>query len=345
MMNNAWKEFIAQHEPKLAQDPANNVTNNPPLGGSNWLTHLASRAVLKVSGSDAEEFLHGQFCNDLKQLDGNQWQLSGYSSPKGRLLAVFRIAKHKDDYYLEMPADIIESFQKRLQMFVMRSAVKLENLSADVVVCGFVGNNLAAPLKNVGVELSEEVYGFSASDTNDVLVLREYGDVPRFIIIAQVEKMIELCKGLDGSVERTTENSWALSQIEQGQPDVADASKEQFVAQMMNLHVLGAVNFKKGCYPGQEVVARLQYLGKLKRRMYRFACVSQALPPVGSEITFEGEADAVGKVVSAAFASPDSIELLAVMKVASVEDQKTLTLSSGEALTLLELPYAFAEKN
>lgn len=343
-MNNAWKEFIAEHESELVQREASGVTSNLVADGSSWVAQLGSRAILKVSGSDATEFLHGQFSNDLKQLTGNQWQLSSYSSPKGRLLAVFRIAKHKDNYYLEMPSNIIDSFQKRLQMFVMRSAVTLENLTDEFVICALVGD-VVDQLKSVGVDSVADEYAFACSSEDDVLVLREYGAIPRYVIIAQAEKMITLWKSFGDAVTRLTENSWSLSQIEHGQPDVFDSTKEQFVAQMMNLHVLGAVNFKKGCYPGQEVVARLQYLGKLKRRMYRFSCESQALPVAGSEVTLEGATDAAGKVVSSAFVSDASIELLAVMKVASVDSQNTLALSSGEPLQLLELPYTFPEES
>lgn len=347
MMNDiAWKEYLAEHEPKLAESVSTSFDDNAATADASWLTQLASRAVLKVSGSDASAFLHGQFSNDLKQLNGSQWQLSSYSTPKGRLLAVFRVAKSHDDYYLEMPADIIDAFQKRLQMFVMRSAVTLENLSNNLVICGLVGTDVSDQLKIAGIETPVEVYGFSSTETQDVLVMREYGeDIPRYVILAQPQKMIELWQALDDSVWRTTENTWALSQIETGQPDVFEPTQEQFVAQMMNLQILGAVNFKKGCYPGQEIVARLQYLGKLKRRMYRFSAQSKTLPLAGSEVSLEGDANASGKVVSAAFTSASAIELLAVMKVASVESHDVLILATGERLELLKLPYDFAEES
>lgn len=344
MMNDiAWKDFFAEHETKLAESESTRFDDNTLTNESSWLSHLASRAVLKVCGEDASTFLHGQFSNDLKQLNSKQWQLSSYSTPKGRLLAVFRIAKLNDDYYLEMPADIIEAFQKRLQMFIMRSAVTLENLSHNLVICGLAGTDLKAPLKAMGIETPDEVYGFASTVAQDVLLMREYGTTPRYVVLAKPQRMIELWQKLDDSVLQTTENTWSLSQIQQGQPDVFESTREQFVAQMMNLHVLGAVNFKKGCYPGQEVVARLQYLGKLKRRMYRFSAKSQTLPLAGSEVIQEEGADASGKVVSAAFSSADTIELLAVMKVASIESGDTLTLASGESLALRNLPYSFAE--
>ena len=345
MMNNAWKEFLAEDEAMLTETGVGNIDDRPEISTSNWLAPLVSRAVIKISGEDALEFLHGQFSNDLKSLESGHWQLSSYSTPKGRLLAVFRITKLDDHFYIEVSADVVESFQKRLTMFVMRSKVTLENVSAEMLVCGLVGAGSAAVLEGVGITVPAEGHGLSASQANDVLVMRELGSLQRFVILASPAKMNELWQAADTSVLRTIENTWVLSQVENGQPDVFEASREQFVAQMMNLHVLEAVNFKKGCYPGQEVVARLQYLGKLKRRMYRFAADCETLPTPGSEVFVEGEEGAAGKVAIAAFSSSKSIELLAVMKVASVESEADLSLASGETLRLLELPYAFAEES
>ncbi len=344
MMNNAWKEIIAEHTPTLAESDSSGVDKSTELNGSSWLAPLSSRGVLKISGADALEFLHGQFSNDLKQLNTGQWQLSSYSTPKGRLLAVFRIAKVGEDFYIEMPESTKEAFQKRLTMFVMRSKVTIDNLSEELLISAIVGPDSPKVMHTLGINAPSNPYEASVSESHDVLVLRECGDTQRYVILATSSKTTEMWQTADSSLLRTAENTWALSQIANGQPDVFDETKEQFVAQMMNLQVIGAVNFKKGCYPGQEVIARLHYLGKLKRRMYRFSATGQTLPVSGSEIVLVGETEAAGKVASAAFSTEGKIELLAVMKVASVESDDVLQLASGETLEILELPYAFAEE-
>ena len=307
------------------------------------LTHLA---LLRASGADTADFLQGQTSNDVRHVDAEHHQLSSYCTPKGRMLALFTLFMRDDDYYLQLPQELLEAVQKRLTMFVMRSAVKLESMGDTLPSFGLSGPQADALLSKALGDCPGEA-GESLT-IDGITVLRRPGTLPRFICHGETEKVIALWQSLAADVQPAGADPWDLLEIRAGIPNISSASVEAFVPQMVNLQLVDGVNFKKGCYPGQEVVARMQYLGKLKRRMYRVHADSTPPPVTGTALFSPDSASAqgAGKVVRAAPSPDGGSELLVVAEVSHAE-QQTLFLQdeNGPQLTLLELPYPFEQND
>jgi hypothetical protein len=197
---------------------------------------LLNRAILRITGTDAESFLQAQLSNDINLLSDDSIQLSAFCQHQGKIIALFWLMRSKGSYLLSFPADLLETVITRLQMFVIMSDVLIENISDQVLQIGFINEN------------HSEAYSI-----NDNLSL---------LIQANQEKNIELTSHYD---------QWTKACIDSKIPEVFSNTSEMLVPQMLNLDIneIG-VNFSKGCYPGQEVVARLHYLGEAKRRLFSF---------------------------------------------------------------------------
>ncbi len=341
-MNTDWLQFLEQQGARIEAgdivDFGDANAEREAVDGD-LLMPLSRYGLIQASGSDTAEFLQGQFGNDVRKVDAGHHQLNSYSSPKGRMLALFRLSARDEGYLLRLPTDTLEAALKRLSMFVLRSQVVLSEAS-ELVGLGLSGPN-AAKLLDAACGGVPKAAG-EARQNGELSLLRVPGDQPRFEVYGPVEAMRELWNRLAESARPAGAPLWALLEIRAGLPTLYAANAEAFVAQMLNMQLIDGVNFKKGCYPGQEVVARMQYLGKLKRRMYR-ARVDAACPAAGDELFSPESASGqgAGRVVDAA-PNADGCELLLVAEVA-VAEGGTLRLDSNEGtpLQLLELPYPF----
>jgi len=301
------------------------------LAGSACLVPLPELGVIAVSGEDAGKFLQGQLTNDVLALaDG--FSLNGYCSAKGRLLASFHQWRDADTIYLQLPTELLPAILKRLSMFVLRAKVKLVDDSARWRAWGLLGQGAAAAL--VGADLPVPASAWAVSSDSGVRIVRLPGapeTTDRFLLVGG-----ELPAGL-ASVKGVEPGVWWWSEIASAVPTVWAATQEKFVPQMINFEVLGGVNFKKGCYPGQEIVARSQYLGKLRRRM-AVAHVDDAAVGAGADVFAQGQA--VGTVVMVAAAPGGGFDLLFESPVdAQAAGGLSLGAADGPALTLRALPY------
>ena len=246
---------------------------------------LSRYGLLSVTGADARAFLHAQLTNDIEHLAADRWALAGWCSAKGRLLASFLVIPAPDGFLLQLARDLAAPVAKRLSMFVLRSKVKIADLSDAWAQFGVWD-----------AEVSGEV-----SWRGNIATVR-VGE-RRFL---QIGPTAELTEPVPGAIE-ADEVQWTLQEIRAGRPLITSATQDQFVPQMVNFETLGAVDFQKGCYPGQEIVARAQYRGQVKRRMiHTRAPVGVSLQP-GQD--FNG-----GTVVDAAPAEGGA-EVLAVMPI------------------------------
>jgi folate-binding protein YgfZ len=211
------------------------------------LAELRQYGALEVHGADARAFLHGQLTNDVQNLAEDRARYAGWCSPKGRLLASVLIVPWKDGYLLQLARDIAPAVAKRLSMFILRAKVKVEDASDRWVQFGAWGD---IPGEHLGVTRCE----------SEICVLV---DEHRYLMFTPASERTRLA-ALGSSVD---ENEWTLEEIRAGRPLITQATQDQFVPQMVNFERLGAVDFQKGCYPGQEIVARAQYRGQVKRRM------------------------------------------------------------------------------
>ena len=224
------------------------------------LSQLTQFALITASGADAIGFLQSQLTNDIKLLAENHACLAGYCTPKGRLLATMLLWKINDTITIEVPKELRENLQKRLQMYVMRAKVKLEHISDSYTVFGIVGESALEKLAAWFPTIPASPYELVCNTSGTLLRVTDVDGVARYQCVVSNEIAQQIAPLAN------TGSNWALTEIHAGIPQVTVATLEKFVPQMINYELIGGVNFKKGCYPGQEIVARTHYLGKQKRR-------------------------------------------------------------------------------
>ncbi|GAC1625311.1 MAG: folate-binding protein YgfZ [Nevskia sp.] len=232
---------------------------------------LADRAVIRARGAEVDAFLQGQLSNDVRELSLGRAQLTSYSTPKGRVLAVFTMIRRADAVWLETQADIATAICKRLRMFVLRSKLVLDEAGSEVAGLGLSGPNAAAILAGAGLPVPEILWGCAEAGAL-VIVKRPGAGHPRYTVHGPAAALAPLWADLAAKVRPVGSAAWRLLDILAGLPAIHADTGEQHVAQMLNLDQLEGISFAKGCYPGQEIVARLHYLGSLKRRMFAAYC-------------------------------------------------------------------------
>lgn len=309
-------------------------------GQQNILTALSHLGILEISGEDAVTFLQGQVTNDVKQLNGHTSQYAGYCTPKGRLLALFLAFAHADHLHLQMPAELIEPIMKRLKMYVMRSKVSIIDKSADIVCLGLAGPSADKLLQNL---LGACPSGAHALMTLEKATLLRVPDaLPRFLIFTNTTHAENVWQTLANDAVKVGKSVWDYLEIQSGIPEVVTATQEAFVPQMLNLDALNGINFKKGCYTGQEIVARTHYLGKIKRRTLLAHLESNASPQAGDSLQLEGSEEAIGQIVRVAPAPQGGFDVLTEIRLECLEDSNTKVVWQNQALMFRTLPYALA---
>lgn len=284
--------------------------------------------VATVAGVDRIEFLQGQLTQDLERANAGHSPLAGWASAKGRLLAVGPVIAWQDGIHLVLPDEIADSVANRLRMFVLRAKAEV-----SLGQYGVLGLSTAdgSPIKVANASLADE---FGATiDCTGYCIARHNADKSRAWLIAPVQSIDEMRVPANDS----SANSWSLADIRAGYPVIGPLTSEAFVPQMVNLDLLDAISFTKGCYVGQEIVARTQNLGRIKRRMYRFSVAAEAIPEPGQRL--HAESGATGKVVASAAAGKKA-ELLAVVPIAEAPNAWFTDDSGRTKLELETLPYA-----
>lgn len=346
-MNSEWLGFLEQHGAQIGEtgvtDFGDTTSELNAAANGTTLCDLSHEGLIRVQGEESQTFLQGQLTNDIRNVDENTHQLSGYCSPKGRLLALFRLFMRQDEYYLQLPRPLLDNTLKRLRMFVLRSKVTIDDVSDELVCFALSG---ASAEKILGVQLAELPVGdFDAITTNGITALRLSGPTPRFILCGENSAMQPLWKTLhDAGATPAGNAAWHWLQIQAGEPTVVTETVEAFVPQMLNLQLINGVSFKKGCYTGQEVVARMQYLGKLKRRMYLAHSDTNQAPHNGDELfsPTSSSGQGAGRIVTVAPAPQGGYDMLTVLESSGVEsDDFYLDETQQIALTIQPPPYGF----
>jgi folate-binding protein YgfZ len=326
-MSNEWVEILKSYEIEpFDADAATMAQVEKTSQETPQIVDLSGFSIVEVTGDDAQAFLQGQFCNDLKQVSSTHAQITGYCTPKGRLLALPTIVGIDSGFRLLVPQSVKEAFIKRLSMFVMRSKVSIREMS-EMRCVGVIAADDGTGGIIQSLFGSVPVAPFDVSTSPNVQIIRWHDDHARrqrarFLVIADNETIKSLWNG-QTEVVRSGHGAWRLADISAGVPSVTGGVVEAFVPQMMNLQLIDGLSFTKGCYPGQEIVARMQYLGKLKRHMRFFQLPLQATPvstsPVaGSKLSCGSDQEA-GVVVDAAQLGDDAIFMLAIVKVSANE--------------------------
>lgn len=314
-MNPNWRSFLQSAGAVFDADTADllhfgNAADE--LGAASQETiavPLSHLAVFEANGEDAKSFLHSQLTSDVNHLRADQVQHAGWCSAKGRMQASFLTWRTGDSYRLALSDDLLEATQKRLQMFVLRAKVKLVAHRDALALIGIAGPQAAAALEAAGLPAPAEL--MTTTSMGDATVM--HIDATRYIVCCTAETVVETWEKLKGVARPAGVPAWRWLDIRAAFPLVTLATKEEFVPQMADFEKIGGVSFHKGCYPGQEIVARTQYLGKVKRHLYRVTS-AEALKAGDDLYSPDNPDQACGKVMTAAPSAQGGFEALAVIQ-------------------------------
>ncbi|MCC7080284.1 MAG: folate-binding protein YgfZ [Burkholderiales bacterium] len=304
----------------------------------------ADRGVIEVTGPDAEIFLHGQLSSDVRALGSDRAQLSTFSSPKGRVLATLLLWRTPEGFVLQLPASAHASIAKRLAVFVLRSKVRC-TVSERFICIGVTGAGAAETLQAAGIALPDSDFGVARAAANvphaPDTTLRLPG--ARFqLLFTAADHAVSCWQRLcTAGAKAGNGAAWRWASIRSGIAEIVEQTRDQFVPQMLNYDLLGGVSFTKGCYPGQEIVARTQYRGEIKRRTLLLHGQTQEMPAAAQSIFATRSPDQpIGTVLAAATTPGGGFDVLACIHL-DLAEQAELRLGGidGPILQRLDLPY------
>ena len=338
-----WQEFLsnqgAEWHAGAASFPASDA--NADL----QLIDLSPLGAIAISGPDSQKFLQGQLTCDLVNLPDEHLTMGAHCNPKGRMISAFHALKiSQSEFVLLMPADLVPAALAALKKYAVFFKTELTDASDEFRWFGLMGHDVGARASHL-LNLSHDARSDLVSgqlipfDHNGHRALAAMLSERLVAIQVPSSQAADLWQQLSASPATPSSYSdWLQQMITEGLPQLHASTSELFIPQMLNLHLLGAVSFKKGCYTGQEVVARMQYLGAAKRRMYHARIEGDALPEPGAEVFTPDGGSSIGNVVQGC-ANDNASELLVVLTKAKVADGDTLQLADGRTLELLDLPY------
>lgn len=306
------------------------IANQKPEPRAATLYELAQFGLIEVSGPDAERFLAAQVTSDITRSTESQSQISSWCTAKGRVITVLHIIRWRASYYLLLPADLLAVTLKRLRMFVLRAKVDVSDAGERVQKFGIAGHSAPALLEQqLG---SAPAQSGAAAATGSSLVVRLHGAVPRYLVLTDPETVMPMQTALETLRRDAAVNAWNLFDIGAGVPWILSATSEAYLPQMLDLERLDGLSFNKGCYPGQEIIARLKYRGELKRRLYRGMTVTDtAPPPPGSPIFRDSDesGQSCGEILIAARQPTGESAFLAVVEIEAASLPLRIGATSG----------------
>jgi folate-binding protein YgfZ len=344
-----WIAFLTQQGASFDTETTTEIRHfgtNPTVGEApvNFVAPLTDMGLIQFTGEDSATFLHSQLTNDVTHLTHQSARLAGYCTAKGRLLATFLLWKGAQDIVLQLPKSLLPTIAKRLHMFVLRAKAKPLDITTTHAILGLAGEKSALVLQQLFPQLPAAPYDKVDSEAGTLIRLPHTDAVPRFQWVAPIDIAITAWPILVDVLTPVGNAVWHLTDIAAGVPHVTAATQEQFVPQMINYELLGGVNFKKGCYPGQEIVARSQYLGKLKRRTTLAAIPSLTVKPGDEVFSSTDPEQPCGMIVNAAPENATHSLALVEIKLAAVDTGSVhLGSATGPQLAFRPLPYELTE--
>jgi len=338
-MQETWQAFLEQEGATILNndvvafnDSDINISKNP------LVSPLSGFAMLAVGGNDRHVFLHGQFINDLNLIEEPAAQISAWCNPKGQLITNFLIINTGIAYLLIFKEDLKEFVQKRLGMFVMRSDVTINDISDASPLLGLANilpncNDIASLTKNFPKKAGE-VNAFDG-----LIVICHPDGSDRFLITGGIEALKQNVSQFKNSLAMSGSDIWNLLDILAGLPWITSLTQEKYLPQMLNLDALKGLKNQKGCYPGQEVIARLHYRGEVKKRL----SLIQSEQPlfIGDQLNSENSNSMAGTVINSA-THPDGLcYALAVIALDKLNDKLII---QNQEVTIIDLPYAIDNK-
>jgi tRNA-modifying protein YgfZ len=344
-MNSSWQAYL-QDRHAVIQDGRIVHYGHPDaerasVRRTTVIADLSHLGLIHFAGEDAQSFLQGQLTCDVRLADLHTVLHGAYCNPKGRTLASYLLYRDSNGYLMQLPLELQRAIQKRLSMYVLRAKVRLSDFSDTLIRIGVAGDHARTLISTVLVEAPPNDLGVVSEGRESVLRLAE----DRYELLLSPGLAPEIWQRLSTGAVPVGAPVWDWLEIKAGIPMITAATQEQFVPQMINLEMIGGVSFQKGCYPGQEIVARSHYLGKIKRRMY-LAHVElvpgESSVKAGDELfsTDAGE-QSTGMVVNAAASPYGGFDMLAVLQTNSAESGRIrFGSANGPALEIMPLPYS-----
>lgn len=337
-----WKQFLKDAGAVIENDTVTSFGNPDrevrvsTTGGI--VADLSHFGLLRVDGPDAQKFLHAQTINDVLGLDDAHARFNGYCLPNGRLIATFLMFRHDGSILLRLPRSLVEIVKKRLTLYALNARVEFSDMSDRLLGCGYSSPDAEAVLASVIGEIPQATGDVVRYD--GITVIRVAGPHARFELTGPADRLKPLWSALDVTAAPVGAPAWDRLNILAGLPIIYPATSDQFLPQMVNLDLIGGVSFKKGCYPGQEIIARAQHRGQVKRRMYlAHTGTDDTLRP--GDPVYAREDDARGAVVDARRAPGGGNDLLVVVPAGSF---KKTTWHAGDKngppIEYRPLPYA-----
>ena len=312
----------------------------------NFIADAEQLGLILVTGDEAQKFLQNQLSNDISHIDKIKSQVSSYSTAKGRMLGIFRIMQIDNGYILITTKSLVVDLINRLQMYVLSSQVSVADASGHfarfVVHTDLIDSSLPSSFTNK--LLPDAPNAVLQNDSVISLQLNQLGDQRRYLFLClSFDEAKSLWLQFSEKLNIANFESWRLSDIKAGIPSIYPQTVEQFVLQMSNLDLLDGVSFKKGCYPGQEIIARMHYLGKLKRRLFLATLETKQCPSPGDEVCMSGatSADGSGVVVDAIIDDNGICHCLFIAQIKKVSEQSLCLLNQPTVnLKSADLPYS-----
>lgn len=288
-------------------------------------TWLTTDAVIHVEGEDAADYLHSQFSSDIRNMNPGASLLTAYSDPRGRLLAIVRVLRPGEtEFLLVLDRGVVATIIAQLRKYALRARVTVTESTWSVA--GIIGQAAADRLAADGLPMATAEAEPVWSEGGTVS-LRLPDEKPRWLLLGPRSSLAQGAAVLESSLHDDDAPAWRRREIETGMPRITATTSNRFVAQMVNLDRLGAVDFTKGCYPGQEVVARTHYLGRIKRRMF-IVDISAGAPPAAGDGVYNADGAAVGEIVTAAADGSASIAL-AVLRLDAAAGELRIGTADG----------------
>jgi len=343
-MNPAWQTYLQNNHSVIEADCVahfGDITAELKHAQTETImVDLSHHGLICFSGDDAQTFLQNQFSCDVRETNLHKAQYGSYCSPKGRILASFLLWQKENTFLMQLPSSLCATIQKRLSMYVLRAKVRITDCSQSWIRIGIAGQGAQRLAEELSAAQLNPDSPLSVAQNGQTSIICHAGN--RFELVTPIENAPTLWEQFSQHARPVGAACWDWLEIQSGIPVILPATQEQFLPQMVNLDAIGGVSFRKGCYPGQEIVARTQYLGKLKRRMF-LANISTTSPVSAGDELFSADLidQSSGRIVNAAPAPQGGFDVLAVIQQSSFEagniHWQTL---DGPVLKIRSLPYS-----
>ena len=340
-MNNNWNQYLQDYTAVHSDD----AINNQKADHADIICDLSSFSTLVIAGDDAASFMQGQFTNDVEAVNEENSQLSAICNNKGRMIANFRLFQYQKNYFLSLKSDLLEPSIKHLQNYILRAQVAIQDVSEQLIHIGISGDHATDLLSPFIKNINPEIDSISYNENYIVIPVASLHSKkrPRYEIFCPVEHAMALWEKVSKQADVVNSSSWDYLNIQAGIPFIDANSSEEFVPQMANMELINGVSFTKGCFTGQEIVARMHYLGKLKKRCYKINIDTDKKPETGDKLFAENAraGQNTGAIISVEKNPESGYDALAVIQIADTESKLFLNDANGPVVSIKQLPYTF----